>query len=282
MNELEPYKVSTITAISQFSQEWINLDNLFDSINPTSTGNDEGFAFIEYTSPSQQGKITHKGYHRKLTIVRRKPPSTKKFDTQATALIYLKNSKGNIVKTNIKIFRKGMVQLTGLKDEAQGHLAIAYVAQHIQRCNGEFQIVQDIRSIEPRNFKICLINSDFKTGMIICRRRLVNIITREYGTFCSYDACIYPAVKIQYFFNESYSDVNGICRCVGNCDGKGSGVGETECKKITIAVFGSGCVIITGAQNFTQLDKAYEFICNILKDHKEDIHVVNHVANDEA
>ena len=128
-----------------------------------------------------------------------------------------------------------------------------------------------IDSINPNGFKVCLINSDFQTGMTINRDKLDKIIHRVYGTFCSFEPCIYPAVKIQYFYNESCGDKNGICNCSRPCCGKGSGSGDSQCKKITIAGFGSGCVIITGSQSLKQLDTAYGFICNVLKKHYDDI-----------
>jgi TATA-box binding protein (TBP) (component of TFIID and TFIIIB) len=48
-------------------------------------------------------------------------------------------------------------------------------------------------------------------------------------------------------------------------DGTGDGVGQ--CKKVTIAVFESGKILIIGATNIPQVDAAYEFIVRVLTSH---------------
>ena len=52
----------------------------------------------------------------------------------------------------------------------------------------------------------------------------------------------------------------------GKCNGKGLGNGDGDCKKITIAVFNSGKIIITGGNSFNQVLISYEFINNLLSD----------------
>ena len=53
------------------------------------------------------------------------------------------------------------------------------------------------------------------------------------------------------------------------CDGKGCGCGDGQCKKITIAAFASGKILLTGAQNSKQLTSAYNFI-NSFIDYNEE------------
>ena len=59
---------------------------------------------------------------------------------------------------------------------------------------------------------------------------------------------------------------NGICNCDEICTGKGL---NGSCKKITIAVFNSGKIIITGGRNYKQCKEAYEFINKILQEKKD-------------
>ena len=54
------------------------------------------------------------------------------------------------------------------------------------------------------------------------------------------------------------------------CNGKGDANGDGDCKKVTIAVFKSGKIIITGAQNKTQLETCYRFIKNFIDDKKDE------------
>ena len=56
----------------------------------------------------------------------------------------------------------------------------------------------------------------------------------------------------------------GKCYCDIYCNGKGRGNGNGDCKKITISMFQSGSIIITGARNMDQINLSYKFINNIL------------------
>ena len=50
------------------------------------------------------------------------------------------------------------------------------------------------------------------------------------------------------------------------CNGKGNACGDGDCKKVTIAIFKSGKVIITGGQNKSQINESYRFISNFILD----------------
>ena len=82
---------------------------------------------------------------------------------------------------------------------------------------------------------------------------------------------MYPGVNCKYYWNKAYKDkeFEGKCYCTKKCNGKGSGNGEGDCKKITIACFQSGSVIITGARNKSQLEECYRFIKNFIDSNKE-------------
>ena len=112
------------------------------------------------------------------------------------------------------------------------------------------------------NYKIVLINSDFDIGFKINREKLYRYML-DRNVYCTYEACTYPGVNIKYYYNTDYK-TNGICNCESMCDGKSDD--ENKCKKITIAVFKSGKIIITGAQTYNQLDIVYKYIKTLLID----------------
>ena len=85
--------------------------------------------------------------------------------------------------------------------------------------------------------------------------------------FFSYEPIIYPGVNIKYFYNTCYN--NGICQCSKLCTGKGNSNGNGNCKRITIAVFKSGKVIITGGQNRDQIERSYNFITTFINSNKD-------------
>ena len=59
------------------------------------------------------------------------------------------------------------------------------------------------------------------------------------------------------------------------CEGKGTGHGNGQCKKITIAAFQSGSIIITGAREINHIISAKKFIIGVLKDNYDLIRKVD-------
>jgi len=124
-----------------------------------------------------------------------------------------------------------------------------------------------------KDYNIVLINSDFYIGFEIKRNELHELLTNKYNIFSSYEPCIYPGVNSKYYFNESYDneEFKGKCYCDVYCNGKGNAKGSGNCKKITISIFQSGSIIITGARNVQQINIAYNFINGVIRDNKDQI-----------
>ena len=133
-----------------------------------------------------------------------------------------------------------------------------------------------------KDYKIVLINSDYYLGFEIKRDVLHELLVNKYNIFSSYEPCIYPGVNSKYYFNTEYIDkqYKGKCYCDIYCDGKGTSNGNGNCKKITIAIFQSGSIIITGARNMDQINYAHKFINDIINDNyysikKDDVSFLN-------
>ena len=62
-----------------------------------------------------------------------------------------------------------------------------------------------------------------------------------------------------------------VCHCSKQCKGKGLGIQMNDCKKVTISVFQSGNVIITGARTMEQVNDAYSTINKIFKNNYSSI-----------
>lgn len=266
-----PYRISTITATGSVGTE-VNLDLLFEelchAIELLGVGktpdNCYGYVYTEYGR--RKSMTFYTGIAKKYASHNTKSAGFKRFDNQLT-VVYKYNDDSLI---NIKIFKNGNIQMTGVKETSDGHSMIDILVNDMKKLYSRADgIVQDIDSIQNNNYKIALINSDFKVNFEVKRDKLHNVLKRLYNIRCSFEPCIYPGVKIQYFWNEMHFKKDGICKCSKICiHGKGDGSGDRNCKKITIAVFQSGCVIITGAQTTEQIDDTYKFICNILFEHK--------------
>ena len=117
---------------------------------------------------------------------------------------------------------------------------------------------------------IVLINSDFNINFKIKRNILYTILKDDYGIISRFEPGIYPGVNNKYYWNLLYNDdttkKEGVCYCTKQCDGKGLGNGDGDCKKITIAAFSSGSVIITGARQIRQINDCYNFINNVFRE----------------
>ena len=255
-----PYKISTITATGSVNS-LINLDVFYENvaINPS------GVVYIEYGQ--NKSEMTSRGTN-KVSKGAKKKKDTKRFDNQVTCLV----ANGTGV-ANVKVFKNGQIQMTGIREVDQGRAIIDCIIANLRDIynRGYSNIVATYNSLINCNYKIRLINSDFRIGIEIRRDRLNRLIQNTFDVLSSFEPCIYPGVKIQYFWNNAHMEKNGICKCCSECNGKGDGHGDGECKKITIAVFQSGCIIITGAQTMLQINDAYEFICNVIKNHREEI-----------
>lgn len=119
-------------------------------------------------------------------------------------------------------------------------------------------------------------NVDFKLNFKIIPKQVFRLIVTKYGlSNTEYDPERYPGVNIRYWWNDDHDTTSshsestpGVCRCSVRCTGKGKGKGKGNgfCKIITISVFQSGNVMITGANAFHQVEKAYTFVNSFFKD----------------
>ena len=245
-------RVSTMTMCSGINAN-IDLSKLYDNL-PIN----EEFRYIEFFDKN-------KGESYKKVKKPRKKTEKKYFYNQLTIQIFEDNK---IINT--KLFNNGKIQMTGLKHQTQAKNCVTKIINSINLMVQKEQIV-DNNNLEPLEFKICMINTDFDIRFEIKRDILHRIVINE-GYYSSFEPTIYPGVNIKYYYNHNSLNNDGICKCEGSCDGKGNGM---CCKKITVAAFNSGCIIITGAQSFDQLNKAYDFITKIIDNNKDKICVDN-------
>ena len=71
---------------------------------------------------------------------------------------------------------------------------------------------------------------------------------QETKMICYYDNTQHQGVKINFMYNK---DKDGICRCEKTCLSQSKL--KRNCKKITILIFNSGKLIITGANEFVSI-----------------------------
>ena len=292
-----PYRISTITATGNMNSV-IDLYILYPKLQVIDMENDTcGVIYAEFGN-NKHDRIC-KGVNLKKSQKTRKnvkkKECLKRFDNSITILLRI--SKG--CEVNVKLFKNGKVQMTGLKTESVGNFVLEYISKMIKNIHEKViqetldeepesvsesvsvsesnVIIKDIDSLRPTDLSIHLINSDFKVNIEIRRDLLYKLLINEYSVICTYEPCIYPGVKIQYFLNKDRSQSQsqftaGKCMCLNAvCNGKGDGITTDNCKKITISVFQSGCILITGVTRKEHIDIGYDFIVSILKKHEKQV-----------
>jgi len=116
--------------------------------------------------------------------------------------------------------------------------------------------------------KVSMINSGFNCNFKIDRPKLYKLILQKYKLYSSYEPSSYQGVKINYFYNE-YND--GLCHCENRCKYEKSSRKKNVCHLVTISVFQSGEIIVTGGKKMEQTMGAYNFIKEILKENYNEI-----------
>lgn len=268
-------RISTMTAISSISTV-INLYILSKYIkmeNITCIGDidkiESGIVYSVY------GNKVKRGLNPNL-----KKNKKKLFFNQVTFIIKLNKDK----YINLKIFVNGNIQITGLKLFEDTYKIQEILKPLLYGIEGidELDEFKNSKAIENENeidfkpFEIVLINSDYFCGYKINRESLYKIMANDYGIFTTYEPCIYPGVNIKFFWSKNSDSCElGVCKCINTCSGKGDGISDGNCKKITIAAFQSGNVIITGARNIDQINITYNFINKIFKERYNDIRKID-------
>ena len=257
----------------------INLQKLYENIPIDKEHAEEGdvntlekghVLGIEYVDNKPRGYDRHNKRRKKK---RKTVKKRNKFYNQSTLLIRMDDEH----EVNLKLFRNGGVQMTGLKYEEEGIKCITEIIIPILENLGEIVIdkhfVNEKNSLHIDKYDIVMINSNYRTNFKIKRDVLHNILNKEYGILASFEPCIYPGVNAKYYWNKiAHEDkMSGVCDCKKKCVGKGRGNGDGDCKKITISTFQSGSVIITGARNTKQIYDAYNFINEVFRIHYSEL-----------
>jgi TATA-box binding protein (TBP) (component of TFIID and TFIIIB) len=253
-----PYKISTITANGSINCR-IDLEILFNNIEIKP----DKFTWVQYN------KMERGVYPKKPKKIQGKT-----FDNQVMVYYKIKDS----YMPNIKLFKNGNIHMTGIRCTEDGEKLINVVAEEIKRIYENYElvvsnsknIIEKIEDIKPGNFIVRMFNSGFEFPFEIRRKSLHQILINDtYNNICSFEPLSYPGVKLQYFYNNTNNKKNGECKCDKMCFGKGSGLIANSCKKITIAVFESGSVIITGANMIEQIDESYAYILKVVLENEE-------------
>jgi len=290
--EIGKLRISTMVVTADLGTT-INLQRLMELFHERAiplTWPAEGFLKVEYkpillakpdatAAELQKAKAKAKAQEKIIVGTCSRDELTKRkkskniFFNQSTLVVRRQNGlvdgKPNFKEVNIKIFKNGGIQMTGIPSDTFAQETLAWLATELSSFS---KPVLDGKAA-PHRYSIQLINSDYQINGNINREKLHEILVSEYNLFSSFESTIYQGCDTKYFYNEAAPEnaVEGICACEEMCAGSGDGRTLGQCKEITISPFHTGSIIITGARRFEQIEKAYIFMNKILVKHCSDI-----------
>lgn len=255
-------RISTLVTTGHLGSP-IQLANLFAQLKniliPIGCPN-EGFLKMEYES-----KVI--GFSARDLLTKRRV-SDKTFFNQSTVVIRkIRKDTGDFKEVNMKLFANGGFQMTGVTDEEFSRSVVAWLLEIFN----SFPTPVSTAPLTLKTFNVQLLNSDYKMNALAKRAELHKILCGVYNLSSTLETTIYQGVNTKYYYNESSPVGGGICRCPRFCTGQGDGTAIGACKRITIAVFQTGSIIITGARTRRQLDEAYDFVNRIIRTHEKEV-----------
>jgi len=168
------------------------------------------------------------------------------FFNQITLLMAIDENK----KINTKLFTNGSVQMTGSKSISDNLIILNKLIECLKKTyivdGEEKKLVEDSELLEISDFKISMINTNFGIGKEINREELLKIIKKYDLPYvkAKLKPDIHAAINIELLVQDYI---------------------------VTILVFKTGNIIITGGKNSTHINTAYEYIIKLIEENKSKI-----------
>lgn len=167
---------------------------------------------------------------------------------------------------NMKFFNNGSITMTGCIEDDSARNALDTMITYLKYHANKFDNPDKIKTIGYKDLRTTMINNNFCLNFNINRNKLYTLLKDNYELFISYEPEKYQAVKVSYMFNKSNKYNDGICYCKKKCKGKGWGLEDGDCKRVTIAIFQSGNIGINGSRTNEQIKEVYNFINKLMKE----------------
>ena len=254
-----PLRISTMTVTANWGMP-IQLNTIFEQIKCHIVPiwyPGEGILKFEH-----RGNVLGAAYK---DIFTNRKVTTKSFFNQSTIVLrkFVSETAG-WKEVNIKLFANGGIQMTGVSSKEFAIDAVMILLDILHKLpQSPFQGTAPTAVIK---IGVPLINTDYSLDHDIQQDNLHRILIEKYNLFSMLEKTIYQCVNTKYFYNKTGSKP-GICTCAKFCKGQGNGSGEGECKRITMSIFRTGRIIITGARDMEQIDAAYKFLNGVFEAH---------------
>ena len=195
-------------------------------------------------------------------------PNTNFFN-QATIVMKSSVTDRNV---NIKFFNNGSISMTGCKEDEDGSDCIENFLKIAKRYPEIFYSKQERQTIKILNYRITMINANYSIGFKVDRSKLLKLVKNNYPIYIDYDPNRYQGVKVSYMWNKDNDLKDGLCKGhPQKCKYTKNQRKKNICKIVTIAIFQSGNIIVTGANDYRQTVEAYHYINKLLYENYEEI-----------
>lgn len=233
----EDLHISTVTLTCCLNTEFY-LDNISKYVDLS----DNGILRIRYGE--EEDATTNRSIIPEKKNNKRNKKSKKAFYNQATVIIKSKTYNNT---PNVKLFKNGTIQMTGIKSLKNFVEVIEVLCTELKKVKAIVnkktmkdltikKFVSKPEVVDPENISklsIRMINSNFNIGFKINREKFYNLLLSQ-NVNCTFESCAHAGVNIKHAYKEG--------------------------EQISIFVFESGAIIITGAKNREHIMSAYNFI----------------------
>ena len=254
---ISPLRISTMTVTADWGLP-INLDRLYSQLK-------DYFVPIGYPAEgilkSEHNTAVYGACHKDLFTNRK---ATKKAFFNQDTLILRRRLGHGWKEVNMKLFGSGAIQMTGVPSQEFAVASVEWLLALIKQLPISPFTAAGVPAVTLVNVQ--LINTDYKLNYDIQQDNLNRIFIEEYNLFSMLEKTIYQGVNAKYFYN-TVNKGTGVCRCPTFCKGKGSGSGVGDCKRITMSIFRTGTIIVTGARTMEQIHEAYHFLNRVFETH---------------
>jgi TATA-box binding protein (TBP) (component of TFIID and TFIIIB) len=246
--------ISTMCAKCKLGTE-LNIDFIKNHMNL----NNDDILTVKINNENMRTLMEAK--KKKRRTKRKVKTSCNPFYNQITVVVRINEGPFNNIhdepKINLKLFKNGSVQISGLKNIEFANRALNKLIYCLSQIKGKMdsnnvitdvQFVENISKLTISDFEIYMINSNYMVNLMIDRAKLYSLLLMK-KIKASYEKCVRACVNVKYV----------------------PPVHNAEEKDVSVFIFEKGNIIITGARNFHHVVSTYEYINNILLNHIDEI-----------
>lgn len=240
--------ISTMTASIRETNIKYNFENIFNYLEL----NENDILAIVRNHNDRRSLISLK--KKKKDLIKKK----RLFFNQLSVIVRVNEGKTNNLdkekKVNFKLFVNGSIQMSGIKNITFANRAINKLFHKLSEVKAikyenkkkieKIRFVENLENLTTNNFKIDMINSNYKVRIKINRPQFYQLLLKK-KIKSSYEKAIRACVIIKY---SPKSD-------------------NIENKEISVFVFQKGNIIITGARSKNQIMETFNYINNIIFEH---------------